>query len=314
MQRDSWDDQIIVEDVYKDIETRIIASDPTIDRVLKRLFSIRGKGVRPVITALVGKMVGGSWDILRTPAMVVEAVHISSLIHDDVVDESDMRRGETTIHVRYSEKASVLIGDLIFIKALNIARTIGEPAAVDVIHHAVERMLEGEMCEELTDDIIDEDAYLNIIGNKTASLFAAAGELGVIVSGGTGEQRSMARELGESIGMAFQIIDDTLDIIGDADVMGKPRFADVMSVRFTLPVIHSLGRFGGDEIKKNFADREAAVSEIADLIIENGGIDYAFDKARQYSEKARQIVRSLDSGQCGPEFERFFDLLMTRAS
>jgi len=314
MQWDGWHDQTIVEDVYNDIETRIIASDPTIARVLRRLFSSRGKGVRPVITALVGKLVGGSWELLRTPAMVVEAVHIASLIHDDVVDESDMRRGETTLNVRYSEKASVLIGDFIFIKALSIARTIGESDAVDVIHHAVERMLEGEMREELTDDIIDEETYLHIIGNKTASLFAAAGELGVIVSGGTGEQRAMARELGESVGMAFQIIDDTLDFIGETDVMGKPRFADVMSGRFTLPVIHSLRRFGDDEIKKLFTDRKAAVSEIADLIGENGGIDYAFDRAREYSDKAQQIVRRLDSGQYGPEFERFFDLLMTRAS
>lgn len=303
----------ITADVYRDIKDTIIASEPIIDEELRQIFAQSGKGIRPLFTALAGGLVGGTWDDLRKAAMIIEAVHIASLIHDDVVDGSNLRRGKATLNARFSDKTSVLFGDYIFTKALSEAHTIGNPEALRIIYEAVERMIKGEIHESLR-EIIDEEAYLRIIGNKTASLFAASGELGIVLSGGNDIEKRWARELGESVGMAFQIIDDTLDFTGETEVMGKPRLADVISGRITLPVIHSFKSHTPGEIKELFSDKEGTVEKITALVISKGGIEYAYQKAREFLNNAQEILQKFNDTEAVSGFDDFFDMLMTRAS
>jgi len=301
--------------VYQDIKDRIIASEPVIDGILRQIFSQPGKVVRPVFMALVGELFGKPWNILRTPAMVVEAIHVASLIHDDVVDDSALRRGEATLNARFSDKTSVLFGDYIFVKALNVAHSSFDSESVEIIFSAVDRMIEGEISESLandTDELIDERTYLGIIGNKTASLFAASGELSAVYSGVGEKERELARELGESIGMAFQIIDDTLDFVGDTKVMGKPRFSGVNSERFTLPVIHALESFPSADVRNLFSGGDA-VEKLEELVKESDGIDYSYRKAREYSRKAREVLERFGNEDGFSLFESFFDTIMTRS-
>jgi len=302
----------IARDVYRDIQTIVCADEPVIDRVLRDILSRRGKAVRPVLMALLGDLVGTPWEKLRKAAMVVEAVHLASLIHDDVVDGSHLRRGEATLNVQYSDKTSVLFGDYIFMKALNEGHELGNPEAYRVIGRAVERMIRGEIREEIIDGIIDEESYLMTIADKTASLFAASCELAVIMSGMSGPEAEWAAEFGESIGMAFQIIDDTLDFNGDAEVMGKPQFVDLKSERFTLPVIHALKDLSPSDILAMYADKNSAVRKVTALVRRNGGIDYAYQRAREYATHAREILRRFDNDDATAMFDDFFDMLMTR--
>ena len=303
----------ITRDVYEDIRHSIISSDPVIDDIIRQIFAQRGKAMRPLFMALCGNLVEGTWETIRKPAMIVEAIHIASLIHDDVVDGSDLRRGKETLNARFSDKVSVLFGDYVFVKAFSIAHTICEPDVVRIIHRAVERMLEGEINEAISGKIIDEETYLKIIGNKTASLFAASGELGIICSGADGIERKWAGELGESVGTAFQIIDDTLDFTGETEVMGKPRFVDVMSGRITLPVIFSLKDLPHDEIEDIFADKDGSIEKITTLVRNNGGIEYSYEKALEYSNKAQNVLENFNNKEAISVFEEFFDMLLTRA-
>lgn len=305
-------DTDIIRDVYNDIGLNISSSEPVIDDILRHIFVQRGKGIRPVFMALVGKLVDGSWELLRKGAVVIEAIHNASLIHDDVVDESRLLRGIETLNVKYSDRISVLFGDFVFVKAISLAHTIDVPEAVHIIGGAVERMIEGEICESLTDEFIDEETYLRIIGNKTASLFAASGELAVLLSGIKGYKKDWARELGESVGMAFQIIDDTLDFNGETDIMGKPIFMDVMSGSITLPVIHSLRKLPSNEIEAIFADKENSLKRIKALVRRNGGIEYGGEKACEYLKNAREIIERFEKKEISAVFDGFFDMLMTR--
>jgi len=302
----------IASDVYDDIRHNIIASEPVIDDILRQLFTQQGKAIRPLFMALVGNLVGGSWETLRKAAMVVEAVHIASLIHDDVIDDSEMRRGEATLNVLFSEKTSVLFGDYIFIKALSAAQTMENKKATNIIYRAVERMLEGEIRETLTDTFIDEETYLRIIADKTASLFAASGDLAVLLSGYDGIERKWARELGESIGMAYQIIDDTLDFTGDTAVMGKPRFVDVMSGRMTLPLIYSSRHLSPGEKQNAITGENESLEKIASLVRSNGGIEYASNKAREYLENAKVILKYFETDTDRSAFDDLFKMLMIR--
>jgi len=246
--------------------------------------------------------------------MVIETIHIASLIHDDVVDGSELRRGAATLSVTFYDKISILLGDYIFIKALDFARSNFDPEVLCIIYGAVERMLIGEIREVLSDEIIDEETYNTIIGNKTASLFSASGEIGAVLSGINGIEKKWASELGESVGMAFQIVDDTLDFIGEADVMGKPRFIDVMSGRITLPVIYSLRGLPSEEIEAIFTDNESSVRKLTELVRRNGGIEYSFEKAREYSNNARKILERFENRKALSVFESFFEKVMTRTS
>ena len=302
----------IIRDVYSDMRDELLSSDPQLDTILTRIFSQHGKGIRPCFMALVAELVGGSWDSLRRAAMVIEAIHLSSLLHDDVIDGSELRRGVATMNAQHSNKISVLFGDHIFISALKIASELDNSEAIRIIHRAVKRMVEGEISDTLNNEIIDESTYIRIIGDKTASLFAASGELGIILSGVDGIERIWARELGESLGIAFQIIDDTLDYNGNRDKMGKPVFMDVMSKNMTLPLIHSLRGMTIEEVNKILVDREGSVEKLTELVRMNGGIEYAYQRAGDYSEKAREILSRFANTEVQIVFESFFDLLMER--
>ena len=302
----------IIRDVYSDMRDELLSSDPQLDTILTRIFSQHGKGIRPCFMALVAELVGGSWESLRRAAMVIEAIHLSSLLHDDVVDGSELRRGVATMNAQHSNKISVLFGDHIFISALKIASELDNSEAIRIIHRAVKRMVEGEICDTLNNEIIDESTYIRIIGDKTASLFAASGELGIILSGVDGIERIWARELGESLGIAFQIIDDTLDYNGNRDKMGKPVFMDVMSKNMTLPLIHSLRGKKIEEVNKILVNREGSVEKLAELVRKSGGIEYAYQRAGDYSEKAREILSRFANTEVQIVFESFFDLLMER--
>ena len=302
----------IIRDVYGDMKAELLSSDPELDNILTRIFSQHGKGIRPCFMALVSELVGGSWESLRRAAMVIEAIHLSSLLHDDVVDGSEMRRGVATMNAQHSNKISVLFGDHIFISALKIASELENSEAIKIIHRAVKRMVEGEIRDTLNNEIIDEDTYIRIIGDKTASLFAASGELGVVLSGVDGIERVWARELGESLGTAFQIIDDTLDYNGKKEVMGKPKYMDVMSGNITLPLIYTLRNKTPGEIKKIFSEQEGTVEKLSDIVRMNGGIEYAYKRARDYSEKARDILSRFDNKNTLSVFDSFFNVLMER--
>ena len=302
----------IIRDGYSDMRDELLSSDPQLDTILTRIFSQHGKGIRPCFMALVAELVGGSWDSLRRAAMVIEAIHLSSLLHDDVIDGSELRRGVATMNAQHSNKISVLFGDHIFISALKIASELENSEAIRIIHRAVKRMVEGEIRDTLNNEIIDESTYIRIIGDKTASLFAASGELGIILSGVDGIERIWARELGESLGIAFQIIDDTLDYNGNRDKMGKPIFMDVMSKNMTLPLIHSLRGMAIEEVNKILVDRDSSVEKLTELVRMNGGIEYAYQRASDYSEKAREILSRFANTEVQIVFESFFDLLMER--
>ncbi len=302
----------IIRDVYGDMKAELLSSDPELDNILTRIFSQHGKGIRPCFMALVAELVGGSWESLRRAAMVIEAIHLSSLLHDDVVDGSEMRRGVATMNAQHSNKISVLFGDHIFISALKIASELENSEAIKIIHKAVKRMVEGEIRDTLNNEIIDENTYIRIIGDKTASLFAVSGELGVVLSGVNGIERIWARELGESLGTAFQIIDDTLDYNGNREAMGKPKYMDVMSGNITLPLIYTLRNKTPGEIKKIYSEQEGSVEKLSEIVRMNGGIEYAYKRARDYSEKARDILSRFDNKKTLSVFDSFFNVLMER--
>lgn len=302
----------IISDVYSDLRKKFLSSNIGLDKILGKIFSKRGKGIRPVFMCLISELVGGSWENVRKASMIIEAIHLASLLHDDVLDGADLRRGDTTINALYSDKVSILFGDHIFLNAIMMTNELRHPDAVSIIHYAVKRMVEGEISDTLKDDVITEDAYIQIIGDKTASLFAASGELGVILSGADGVEKEWARELGESLGTAFQIIDDTLDYDGNSDTMGKPKLLDVMSSNMTLPLIHSLGDMSAVEVNEFLAENKNSTVKISEFVRQNGGIEYANKRARDYSEKAREILSRFDNKKAHRDFERFFEMLVKR--
>ena len=301
----------IVAEVYNDMRSGFRSSEPVLDDIISDVLSKQGKGVRPLFMALIAELVGGDWDALRQAAVVVEAIHLSSLMHDDVVDGSDLRRGKETLNARHSDKVSVLFGDHIFHSALVLAGKLDHPEAGEIVHTAVKRMIEGEILDSLNERIIDEATYIRIIGNKTASLFAAAAELGVVFSNTNGDHRVWAREMGELVGTAFQIVDDTLDFKGSEDVMGKPALMDMLAGNMTLPLIYSLNGLSDADSREIL---DGTPEDMASFVREKGGIEYSMNKAVGYLEDARLIKDRFDSSPGNTALDSLFDLLMNRQS
>ena len=302
----------IIEILHNGIKEELHSSNDDVNVTIDHVLAAHGKAVRPAFMALAAQFAGGTWDSVLKAAIVIESIHVSSLLHDDVIDGSEMRRGVETLNARYSDKISVLSGDYIFIKAVMLCHEFEDSRATSIILQAVERMIRGEIRDSLVTSVINEETYLSIAADKTASLFAAAGELGIMLSGGSEKEILRGRSIGEYIGTAFQIVDDTLDYRGDSQVMGKPGLMDAIAGRMTLPLIYSLRKYTPEKIREMISGGRSSVQELSALVRSNGGIEYALGYARNYLDKALEVSVQFGNRDAQNALENFIGALIDR--
>lgn len=297
-----------------------------IDKVVHYLISHRGKRLRPVLVLLVSRLkmasvngndaptnstadfANGATDKRLKAAAILELLHTATLVHDDVVDDSYRRRGFPTINSIWKNKISVLMGDYLFSKSLLAMLHLGDLKTFSIISHTAERMSQGELLqvERSRDYWMEEEIYFRLISDKTAALLSAACQLGALAGGQNDQAIARFDEFGEKVGIAFQIRDDILDLLGDESSTGKPIGNDIRENKITLPLLHALKQAERREAKaiirlvKKGAGMRARNNDYRDIVnfIEHhGGVQYAMHTANRFTEEA---VALLDSYQESP--------------
>ncbi len=286
---------------------RIVVSDfGMIEEVNDYLLMVRGKLFRPTLTLLAHRL-GGHHDARAvTLAGVVELVHLATLVHDDAVDHSVLRRGQPTVNALWTHQVAIIMGDYLYSRAITELAGVGSMEAVQVMARAANEMSVGEMRQLTSYDALDftEEDYVRLIEAKTASLMSAACELGALV--GEARLRVPLAQFGHALGMAFQIADDLLDYTGTEAVTGKPSGHDLREHKVTLPLVGAMARASGaemTEIRALFAESEPddeCIARVVGIVRDLGGLEYAAGRAAEYAERADEI---LDTLEAGPELE-----------
>lgn len=274
-----------------------------LDKVNYYIYQRKGKQVRPMFIFLSAKMCGGVTDATYIGASLVELLHTATLVHDDVVDDAYERRGFFSINALWKNKIAVLVGDYFLSKGLLLALDTKNYNLLHITSTAVKRMSEGELLqmEKARRLDIDESVYFEIIKNKTASLIAAACEVGAASATDNSELIEKMRQIGEHIGIAFQIKDDLFDY-GEADI-GKPRGIDIKERKMTLPLIYTLNNCTSTEKKwiintvKNHNEDKKRVNELITFINTKGGIKYTEEKMYEYKHRAFDIIKTIDNSE-----------------
>ncbi len=255
-----------------------------------------GKRVRPAVLLLAARLCGYTGDRGVLNAAVVEFIHTATLVHDDIIDGAETRRGRITAHSRWGSDITVLLGDYLYIRSMAMALTQDSLEVVRLLCDCTLRMIEGELYQltKAGDAGITEDEHFEIIRRKTAYLFAGCAEIGGLLGTVTPEQQAALRQYGFDLGIAFQIVDDVLDYMADESALGKPIGGDLREGKVTLPVILLLRR-GGPEaaalIHGVIADGQVTVEQwraIKELLARHGAIDDAFQRAIEHAERAKQ--------------------------
>lgn len=301
-----------LEKVYKPILPSLLAVD---DELKKRLstgflpilgsFVERGKRLRPASLLFAS---GFYENVLKDSillAVAIELIHASSLVHDDIVDEARIRRDEEALNTRYGNSVAVLVGDYVFSTALLTANEVADSRMMEVLMRAVMKMIEGEFEEEILplEEQLEEDTYLSIIEKKTASLFEVSFLLGGFLGDWSEEERDALKEVGYNFGMAFQIIDDCLDIFGEED-------SDLAHKKLTLPVIYT--------VKNNASLTEYLTNhgedKLREEILNLGGLEYALKRADDFIEEGISIVEKIKRNDVKEAITNFLLYLRKRKS
>jgi octaprenyl-diphosphate synthase len=267
-----------------------------VNTLVKHVSRFRGKMLRPSLVFLAGKAIGELNDAHTVVATVVEMVHMSTLVHDDVLDEAELRRKGATINHLRGNEAAVLLGDYLISHSYHLCSSLDSQTASRTIGRTTNIVCEGELLQidNRNNYDLDEATYLKIIDRKTASLIAASCELGARYAGGTDEQVEALATFGRCIGTAFQIQDDILDIVGDAGTVGKTLGIDVEKGKMTLPAIHFMETAPAEHRHLLRSLLESKDHDKADrirsLIVPSHSIDYARDRARAFIAKAQEAL------------------------
>jgi octaprenyl-diphosphate synthase len=270
-----------------------VALIPTIGKYIQ---TSGGKRIRPAVLLMAARLSGYKGDRAVLYAAVIEFIHTATLVHDDIIDDSELRRGRLAVHSRWGNDVTVLLGDYLYIKSMAMALTHDTLDIVRLLCDVTLRMIEGELYQ-LTkngDADITEEEHFDIIRRKTAYLFGGAAQIGGMLGSVTPEQQEALREYAFNLGIAFQVVDDLLDFTGDAAALGKPIGADLREGKMTLPLIHLLGQghAAGERIVKDIiATRTVAEQQWNDLLQmlnEHRSIDYAFRRAEEFADRARK--------------------------
>jgi octaprenyl-diphosphate synthase len=262
-----------------------------------------GKRIRPAVLLMAARLCGYAGDHAVLYASVVEFIHTATLVHDDIIDGSDWRRGQMAVHSRWGNDVTVLLGDYLYIKSMALALTQDRLQVIRLLCDVTLRMIEGELYQ-LTkngDVAITEEEHFEIIRRKTAYLFGGCAEIGGLLGDVSAEQREALREYGFNLGIAFQLVDDVLDLTGDERVVGKPVASDLREGKVTLPIIYLLERSKdgvGDMVREIVRDRAMSPEQwqrLSDALSDCGAIGYAIRKAEGFAEQARRPLQVFPS-------------------
>jgi octaprenyl-diphosphate synthase len=273
------------------------------------LMSGGGKRIRPTLLLLSAKALGCTSQSRIRLGSVVEMLHTATLVHDDIIDEADTRRGRPSSNTTWGNSKCVLAGDWLYMQSFSAALEERNFRVLDLLISLTQQMVEGELLQiQKLGHLINEEEYFDLIFRKTACLFKVSMQLGVAISpaqsfGNTEEVDSQLGEYGRNLGLAFQIVDDVLDLTASEEVLGKPVASDLREGKATLAVIHALERGTGadrEAIRTVLADRSfdrVSHEEILEILQRHGSIDYAMDTACAYAEAARLSLTDLPDSE-----------------
>ena len=269
------------------------SSVPLLDRITHYIVKRKGKQMRPMFVFLSAGLCGNLNETSHRAATLIELLHTATLVHDDVVDDSNERRGFFSLNALWKNKIAVLVGDYLLSKGLLLSVQNKDFELLSIVSEAVRVMSEGELMqiEKARRLDISEEVYFEIIRQKTASLIASCCAGGACSAGASQSTIDTMHKFGEAIGIAFQIKDDLFDY-GPSGVIGKPTGIDIKESKMTLPLIHALSKSSNSEkrrivnIVKNHNTDDKKVKEVIDFVKISGGIEYAAQKMNEYKEKA----------------------------
>ncbi|MCX8744256.1 polyprenyl synthetase family protein [Snodgrassella sp. B3882] len=275
-----------------------------ISQIGQYIISAGGKRLRPILTILAGKALGYEDDPLFSLAAMVEFIHTSTLLHDDVVDESDLRRGRKTANNMFGNAAAVLVGDFLYTRAFQLMVATGKLRILEVMAEATNIIAEGEVLQLMNIGNIEvtEAEYLHVIEYKTAKLFQAAAQVGAIMAQATEQQELALKNYGTHVGTAFQIIDDVLDYAGDVASIGKNVGDDLAEGKPTLPLIYLLNQ-GSDSAKADVrhaleqADR-SYFDKIHQHVLQSDALAYCTAQAKKAVNAAVNSLQGLPDNEC----------------
>jgi octaprenyl-diphosphate synthase len=276
------------------------SSVPLLDKITHYIVRRKGKQLRPLFVFLSAKACGAINESTHRAASLIELLHTATLVHDDVVDDSNLRRGFFSVNALWKNKIAVLVGDYLLSRGLLLSVNNNEHKLLGIVSNAVREMSEGELLqiEKARRLDIAEPVYFEIIRQKTASLIASCCACGASTAGADDALLEKMRLFGELTGIAFQIKDDLFDFGSDGDI-GKPTGIDIKEKKMTLPLIYALNKASAAEkrkiihIVKNYNEDPDKVSEVIRWVVASGGIEYTRSKMLEYRDKAIALLRTL---------------------
>lgn len=314
------------EQYEQQLRLAVQTENPLLQTVFTHLFQQQGKQLRPLLMLLASKLCYGITDKTIKSAVAIELLHTASLIHDDVIDVSEIRRGQAAIHAKWSNKIAVLTGDYILGRVIELLAEVRNTQIFGVIASLGASLSSGELLQLDIQpfNIPTEQQYMRIITQKTANLFAACMQIGAIASGATKRQESALLVFGQEFGLAFQMKDDQLDFSDAEQVLGKPTLEDIADGKVTLPLLKTLERADKDgkqhilgllhQIKESddSAERIKLENEIKSLVLRYDGIGYVQQRMQYHRARAEKALEIFPASSCKTALLQILDYSLYR--
>jgi octaprenyl-diphosphate synthase len=306
--------------VEREIARESTASVAAVTNIGRYLQSSGGKRLRPMLLLLTAKLMGKTDDLAVRLAAVVEMIHTATLVHDDVIDVAETRRGKPSTNIIWGNHTCVLAGDWLYMQAFQVALRLRNFQFLDILIALTQLMVEGELIqlERIGKIDVTETEYEELVDRKTASLFSACARLGALAGGAGETAESHLAEYGWHLGMAFQLVDDVLDFTSREAVLGKPVGNDLREGKVTLPLIYALEEAGSEErrlvetvLRDNSYER-VSFRKVLDIVQDHNGIERALRRAQSFTEQARTIISSFPGSPAQRALAAVIELVIER--
>jgi octaprenyl-diphosphate synthase len=290
--------------IERELGRDAVSSVDTITEIAEYLRVGGGKRIRPSVLLLAARCLGYTGSGMIRLGAVVELVHTATLVHDDIIDGADTRRGRPSANTTWGNEKCVLAGDWLYMQAFHIALELRNFKVLDLLISLTQQMVEGELLQIQTlGRAVSEAEYYELIFRKTACLFSVSMQLGATLADATPEQEEALASYGRSVGLAFQIVDDVLDLTATEEVLGKPVASDLREGKTTLPVIHALehGTFADREVIHRVLEdggfARSTREQVQEILHRNGSVEYAMAAADRYAELGREALAPIEDSE-----------------